>query len=123
MLLRPKISASDTLWFSLIAGLTAQDAISRAIGVECDLRWPNDILLGTKKLGGILTELSAEGDAVRHLVIGIGLNVNQSAFPPEIAEEATSLRIETDREWSRLEILRGAAAGFRRSQAVRGPAV
>jgi BirA family transcriptional regulator, biotin operon repressor / biotin---[acetyl-CoA-carboxylase] ligase len=105
VLLRPEIPAAQALWFSLIAGLAAHDAITKTIGVNCDLRWPNDILIGEKKIGGILIELSSEGEHVRYVVVGMGLNVNQTSFPREIAPLATSLRIETGREWPRVELL------------------
>ncbi len=111
-LLRPRMPAADTLWFSLIAGLAAHHAISQVIGLSCDLRWPNDIMLGEKKLGGILTELSSEGASVRYLVVGVGLNVNQASFPAELAGLATSLCMETDREWPRAELLAALLKSF-----------
>ncbi len=70
-----------------------------------DIRWPNDLLLSGRKLGGILTELNAEVTRVRHAVIGIGINVHQPSFPPELAALATSLKIETGRDWSRQDLL------------------
>ena len=69
-----------------------------------DLKWPNDLLLGGKKFCGILTEMNAEATRVRNLVVGIGINVNQMKFPAELREIATSLRIETGTEWSRVEL-------------------
>ena len=69
-----------------------------------DLKWPNDMLLGGKKFCGILTEMNAEATRVRHLVVGVGINVNQAKFPAELREIATSLRIETGTEWSRVEL-------------------
>jgi BirA family biotin operon repressor/biotin-[acetyl-CoA-carboxylase] ligase len=104
VILRPKLEPTETLWLSLMAGLAAHYALRYQIGVEPDLRWPNDVMLGNKKLGGILTELSTEQGKVRHVVIGIGLNVNTASFPSELRDLATSLRIETEREWPRLEL-------------------
>lgn len=101
---RPQMPANDVLWLSLIAGLAAHDAIAQTIALETDLRWPNDVMIGNKKVGGILTEMSADSERVRHCVVGIGLNVNHAEFPPEIASLATSLRIETGREWPRLDL-------------------
>jgi BirA family transcriptional regulator, biotin operon repressor / biotin---[acetyl-CoA-carboxylase] ligase len=69
-----------------------------------DLKWPNDLLLGGKKFCGILTEMNAEATRVRYLVVGMGINVNQVKFPAELREIATSLRIETGTEWSRVEL-------------------
>jgi BirA family biotin operon repressor/biotin-[acetyl-CoA-carboxylase] ligase len=103
--LRPKLPPNDALWLSLIAGLAVHEAVLKVTSIAPDLRWPNDIMLGAKKMGGILTELATEGGAVQHAVIGIGLNVNQPQFPSDITRLATSLRMETDREWPRDEIL------------------
>jgi BirA family biotin operon repressor/biotin-[acetyl-CoA-carboxylase] ligase len=61
-------------------------------------------LIGRKKFCGILTEMNAEATRVRHLVVGIGINVNQTKFPAELREIATSLRLETGTEWSRVEL-------------------
>jgi BirA family biotin operon repressor/biotin-[acetyl-CoA-carboxylase] ligase len=105
IVLRPQLAPNDVLWLSLIAGLAVYAAIERVTTIAVDLRWPNDIMLGEKKLGGILTELGTEGGRVAHAVVGIGLNINQPGFPAELAALATSLRIETDREWPRDEIL------------------
>jgi len=106
VIVKPKVAAQHVLWLSLAAGLAAQEAIRMSCSVENDLRWPNDILLGTKKLGGILTEMSTEpgGVTVKHAVIGVGINVGQDAFPPELSALATSLRIETGRLWPRVEL-------------------
>ncbi len=71
---------------TLALGLAARDAIFHATGIACDLRWPNDLMLGGRKVAGILTQLEA-GNAVA----GIGINVGQSTFPPELETEATSL--------------------------------
>ncbi|MGA2268346.1 MAG: biotin--[acetyl-CoA-carboxylase] ligase [Bryobacteraceae bacterium] len=75
---------------TLALGLATADAIARATGLACDLRWPNDVMLGGKKVAGILVQL-ADGNAIG----GIGINVNHASFPPELASEATSLRLET----------------------------
>ena len=116
VLLRPRLQATDALWLSLAAGLAVQNAVRQVTSLEADLRWPNDLLLGRRKFCGILTELSAESPAqqrtaagtearVRHAVVGIGINVQQAEFPRELREVATSLRIETEREWPRQELL------------------
>jgi len=101
ILLRPQIAPADILWLSLAAGLAAQDAVRSVAGIEADLRWPNDLLLGRKKFCGILTELNAEVTRVRHAVIGIGINVHQAHFPDELNAVATSLFVETGRSFSR----------------------
>ena len=105
ILLRPKIAPADILWLSLAAGLAVQAAVRDVTSLAPDIRWPNDLLLSGRKMGGILTELNAEVTRVRHAVIGIGLNVHQPSFPPELAPLATSLKIETGQDWSRQDLL------------------
>ncbi|HEX5233813.1 MAG TPA: biotin--[acetyl-CoA-carboxylase] ligase [Silvibacterium sp.] len=105
VLLRPTLAPADVLWLSLAAGLAVRDAVQQVTSLECDLRWPNDLLFGSRKFCGILTELNAEVTRVRHLVVGIGINVHQPQFPNEIRDLATSLHIETGREWPRQELL------------------
>jgi BirA family biotin operon repressor/biotin-[acetyl-CoA-carboxylase] ligase len=105
ILVRPTIAPADVLWLSLATGLAAQAAMREVTSVAPDIRWPNDLLFSGRKLGGILTELNAEVTRVRHAVIGIGINVHQPSFPPQLAPLATSLKIETGRDWSRQDLL------------------
>jgi BirA family biotin operon repressor/biotin-[acetyl-CoA-carboxylase] ligase len=88
IVLRLKLSPADLPVVTLALGLAAADAICTMSGVACDLRWPNDVLIGGRKCAGILTELHDGA-----VVAGIGINVNQTAFPAEIAALATSLQI------------------------------
>jgi BirA family biotin operon repressor/biotin-[acetyl-CoA-carboxylase] ligase len=105
VILRPAMPPSDALIFSLAAGLAVRAAVAEiAPQLPVDLKWPNDLLLGGKKFCGILTEMNAEATRVQHLVVGVGINVNQVKFPAELREIATSLRIETGTEWSRVEL-------------------
>ncbi len=105
VILRPVMPPSDALIFSLAAGLAVRAAVAEiAPQLKVDLKWPNDVLLNNKKFCGILTEMNAEVTRVRHLVVGIGINVNQAKFPAELRDIATSLRIETGTEWSRVEL-------------------
>jgi BirA family biotin operon repressor/biotin-[acetyl-CoA-carboxylase] ligase len=105
ILVRPQIAPADILWLSLATGLAVQAAVRDVTSLAPDIRWPNDLLLSGRKMGGILTELNAEVTRVRHAVIGIGINVHQPSFPAELATLATSLKIETGREWSRQDLL------------------
>src|SRR5581483_1826753 len=105
ILVRPQIAPADMLWLSLATGLAAQAAIREVTWLTPDIRWPNDLLLSGRKLAGILTELNAEVTRVRHAVIGIGINVHQPSFPLELATLATSLKVETGRDWSRQDLL------------------
>jgi BirA family biotin operon repressor/biotin-[acetyl-CoA-carboxylase] ligase len=102
--LRPKISPVDALFLSLMTGIAASEAVKQATGLDPDLRWPNDILLNGRKFCGILTEMNAEPTRVRYVVIGIGINVNHRGFSGELEPIATSLRIESGREFSRVAL-------------------
>jgi len=104
VILRPKLAPADVLMLSLATGLAVREAVEEVTGIRADLRWPNDLLLGGKKFCGILIEMNAEATRVRHVVVGIGMNVNQESFPGELAETATSLRMESGRTWSRVEL-------------------
>jgi len=102
-ILRPTLPPSEVLTLSLAAGLAVQAAIQQVDpSVDADLKWPNDVLVGGKKICGILTEMNAEATRVRHIVVGIGVNVNQASFPEKLP--ATSLRLITGSEWSRVDL-------------------
>ncbi len=105
LLLRPKLSPAQAPLLTMLAGLSAHTALLAQTGLAAELKWPNDLLLNNKKLGGILTEMHAEPSAVRFIVVGMGINVNQERFPAELSATATSLRKETGRLHSRLEFL------------------
>lgn len=104
VLLRPLMPPALAPLLTLVAGLAARDAVEETTGLAPDIRWPNDLLLAGRKFCGILTEMHAEPDRVRFVVIGIGLDVNQQKFPPELEGIATSLRRETGRPVSRLDL-------------------
>jgi BirA family biotin operon repressor/biotin-[acetyl-CoA-carboxylase] ligase len=105
VLIRAQLPIAEALWISLATGLAAQRAVRETASLDIDIRWPNDLLIGRKKCGGILVETSVEGSALRSAVIGIGINVNHSQLPPELAELATSLRIESGRTHRREPLL------------------
>src|ERR1035437_2393638 len=105
VLLRPPISPQQAPLITLVAGLAARDAIEERTGLVPDLRWPNDLLFGRKKFCGILTEMNAEQDRIHFVAVGIGINVNHERVPEELSGIATSLRIETGRIHSRVEIV------------------
>lgn len=94
-LLRPNIAPSEVAAITPLAGLAVCKAIRKFTGIDCKLKWPNDIIVGRKKLVGILTEMSAEFDGVEYIVTGIGINAGAKEFPEEISKKATSLMLET----------------------------
>ena len=105
LLLRPKISPMQAPLLTMMAGLSAQSAIQAQTGLQLDLKWPNDLILNGKKLGGILTEMYADTTLVRFVIVGVGINVNQEKFPGDLSGIATSLRVESGKNQSRLELL------------------
>ncbi len=105
VVLRPALPPSEALILSLAAGLAVHAAVQQVDSrVVPDLKWPNDLLIASKKFCGILTEMNAEVTRVRYLVVGIGINVNQLKFPEELQPAATSLRLASGTEWSRVEL-------------------
>ncbi len=104
VIVRPTLPPSDVLVLSLAAGLAVHAAIQQVDSrVSADLKWPNDVLIDGKKVCGILTEMNAEATRVRYIVVGIGINVNQTSFPKEL--QATSLRLVSGSAWSRVELV------------------
>ena len=98
VLLRPACAPAAVPQLSLMGGLAVAEALAESAGVRARIRWPNDLLVDGRKLCGILAEAaSAGGDRIQHAVLGIGINLEQTAFPDEIAERATSLRLLTGR--------------------------
>jgi BirA family biotin operon repressor/biotin-[acetyl-CoA-carboxylase] ligase len=94
-------------YLTMLASLAVLHSIENTTGLECQLKWPNDVLIKNKKVCGILLESQAEADSVDYANIGIGINVNMKlADYPEIASIATSLADELGREVSRLEMIR-----------------
>jgi BirA family transcriptional regulator, biotin operon repressor / biotin---[acetyl-CoA-carboxylase] ligase len=105
VILRPALPPSDVLVLSLAAGLAVYSAVEQTgTSAKLDLKWPNDLLINGQKFCGILTEMTAEATHVRHVVVGIGLNVNHRSFPTELQGIATSLRLVSGTEWSRVEL-------------------
>jgi BirA family biotin operon repressor/biotin-[acetyl-CoA-carboxylase] ligase len=104
VVVRPALPPSEVLILSLAAGLAVSAAIQLVDSqVTVDLKWPNDVLIDGKKVCGILTEMNAEATRVRYIVVGVGINVNQASFPKEL--QATSLRLATGSEWSRVALI------------------
>jgi BirA family biotin operon repressor/biotin-[acetyl-CoA-carboxylase] ligase len=105
ILLRPLIPAARLPLLPLAAGLAAANAIRATTGLAIDLRWPNDLLIGPRKVGGILVEAKTEASAVAFTVVGVGVNVHQRDFPADLATPASSLDLETGKRTSRQALL------------------
>lgn len=110
VLLRPSIPVARLPLLPLAAGLAAADAIRTAAsqsptGLRIDLRWPNDLLIGPRKVGGILVEAGKYSEGLPHAVVGIGINVHQRVFAPDLATPATSLNAAAGVRVSRQALL------------------
>jgi len=107
VLLRPEIPALRLPLLPLAAGLAAAEAIRAVSNLSVDLRWPNDLLLGPRKAGGILVEATNNSKGLPHAVavVGIGINVHQRVFPSGLATPATSLDLESGITISRQSLL------------------
>jgi BirA family biotin operon repressor/biotin-[acetyl-CoA-carboxylase] ligase len=106
VLLRPELRPQETTQLTVASAIALLRAIETVTGLPLEIKWPNDILIRGRKVAGILTELSAEPDRVRHVILGIGVDVNLGAgeFSPELRKLATSLKIESGRMISRAEL-------------------
>ncbi|MCM8765245.1 MAG: biotin--[acetyl-CoA-carboxylase] ligase [Candidatus Omnitrophica bacterium] len=105
ILLRPKILPQEASQLTILSAVAVSTAIKEITALECLIKWPNDILVNGEKVGGILTEMQAEIDAVRFVIIGIGINVNTEKrnLPPQ----ASSLKEEKGEKVSRIELFKG----------------
>jgi len=104
VILRPPFSPAAAPILTLMAGVATQQTLSTITGLSVDIRWPNDLLVKGKKVAGILTEMYAELGRLHAVVLGVGINVNHNEMPAELKPTATSLRIESQRPWSRVQI-------------------
>lgn len=96
LLLRPDFAPECASMLTLVAAMAVRDGIYRVTGLDCKIKWPNDLVLEGRKAVGILTEMSTEVDYIRHVVIGIGINVGTKEFPEEIRATATSLALHME---------------------------
>jgi BirA family biotin operon repressor/biotin-[acetyl-CoA-carboxylase] ligase len=114
VVLRPGMPLERVPGLSLVVAVAAAEALDRR-GVSVRLRWPNDLVVADAKLGGVLCEVSArDGGPPAHVIAGLGVNLNQSAFPPELTGRATSLRLLTGRLHPVEDVLAAVLAALER---------
>jgi BirA family biotin operon repressor/biotin-[acetyl-CoA-carboxylase] ligase len=106
ILLRPPLAPQAATQITVASGVALARALRASTHVECGIKWPNDIIVKDRKLCGILTEMTAEVDKIKYMVLGIGVNVNFEAadFPEELRNIATSLRIQAGQSFNRAEL-------------------
>ncbi|MBR3771478.1 MAG: biotin--[Clostridium sp.] len=105
ILLKPDFAPELASQITLPAALATAEAIREITNLDCQIKWPNDIVVNGKKVCGILTEMGTEGSLIAYLIVGIGINVNTEHFPEEIQSVASSLKIEGGLAYEREEIL------------------
>jgi BirA family biotin operon repressor/biotin-[acetyl-CoA-carboxylase] ligase len=107
LILRPAIPPQQAPQLTLLVAVAVTQAIQEVTGLVPGIKWPNDILLNGKKAVGILTEMQADPDQVRSVIVGMGINVNQTLehFPPELASIATSLALEVGKPVNRAQLI------------------
>jgi len=112
VILRPSVPPESVNLLPLFAAVALAAAVERATGVKVDCKWPNDLLINGRKFAGILLEGSISQGSVDYVVLGIGINVNQERFAPELKETATSLRLATGKEIDRVLLFRTIMKSF-----------
>lgn len=105
LILKPELESQNASMLTLVTALAVAKAIKRETDLAAEIKWPNDIVLNGKKICGILTEMSAQIDYVNHIVIGIGINVHNEAFPEELSERATSILLEGGKRVNRAMLI------------------
>lgn len=106
LMLKPDINPNNASMLTLVSALAVAKALADITGKDAKIKWPNDIVIDGRKVCGILTEMSAQFDYINNIVIGIGINVNNSSFPEEISATASSLRLlNGGKKYRRAEII------------------
>ena len=105
LLLRPSLPPERISMVTLVMGMAVCGAIRDLYGLDAGIKWPNDIVWNGRKICGILTEMSAEISSVAYIVIGTGINVNNTRFPEELADKAVSLKMALGRDINRAELI------------------
>lgn len=103
ILLRPKFEPQYAPTLTLVMGMAVAKAV-KTLGFDVSIKWPNDVVVSHKKICGILTEMGVRDGKIDYAVIGVGINVNIREFPEEMADKATSLYLESGREFDRSQI-------------------
>ena len=112
LLVRPKMQPEKAPMLTLVMAYCVAKALKKQGFEEVQIKWPNDLVLSGKKVCGILTEMTMDGNAIQHVIIGIGINVNNRTFPEEIKGMATSLCLESGRFIEREKIVENILAEF-----------
>jgi BirA family biotin operon repressor/biotin-[acetyl-CoA-carboxylase] ligase len=113
-LLRPQFAPECASMMTLVAAMAVAAGIREVTGLDTAIKWPNDIVIGGKKICGILTEMSSDMDSIHYVIVGIGINVGMKVFPEEIRETATSLELCAGHGVNRAKLVDAVLRGWER---------
>ncbi len=114
LLLRPDFAPQTAPMLTLVMGLSVAQAV-QDLGLEAQIKWPNDVVLSRKKICGILTEMHLNGAAIKDVIIGVGINVNLTEIPTELRDKATSLSLEAGRVFDRSQVVAAVLERFEKN--------
>lgn len=123
LILRPDMPPAQVARLSLLTALATANAIKRAAGLDARIKWPNDIVIGGRKVCGLLLEMDATEDRVESVIAGVGINVHQTAFDSEIARTAASIDLLAGRRIGRAAMVRAFLQEYEQAWALSGSAM
>jgi BirA family biotin operon repressor/biotin-[acetyl-CoA-carboxylase] ligase len=105
VILRPNFVPMKAPCITFMSAVAVAEALEHSLGIKAAIKWPNDVMIQGKKVAGILTELKAEMQAIHYVIVGIGINVNNSRFPKAFHDKVTSLSVQVKQEVSRVKVM------------------
>ena len=108
MILRPEVSLKEASKLTIVTGVAIAKTLHDVFDIDVGIKWPNDLLIGNKKICGILTEAVTDYDEIKAVLVGIGVDVNfdEDKLPDKLKDVATSVKAELDTEYNRAEIIK-----------------
>ncbi len=116
LVLRPCVHPSQVAMLSLQTAVAVALGVEEATGLQAGIKWPNDVVVGGKKICGMLLEMTGDEQMVREVIAGIGINVHEREFPEEFAKTASSLDLQTGRTLRRADVVRAVLRGVERAR-------
>lgn len=114
LILRPHFVPMKAPSITFMSAIAVVEALERSLGIKAAIKWPNDVMIGGKKVSGILTELKAEMECIHYVIVGIGINVNNTKFPKAFRDKVTSLSLELKEDVSRVKVVQALLQALER---------
>jgi BirA family biotin operon repressor/biotin-[acetyl-CoA-carboxylase] ligase len=114
LILRPNFVPMKAPSITFMSAIAVVEALERSLGIKATIKWPNDVMIGRKKVSGILTELKAEMECIHYVIVGIGINVNNTKFPEAFQDKVTSLSLELKENVSRVKVVQALLQALER---------